>query len=292
MQPIHAPNQRLATAIVLLTLATVAHLLTQTLAMLALRSASPITLVGSAIAAPPARLHGDDPPDPRAILARNIFDVATGSLWPPKPPPGPTPVSVAAPSACEGSLRLVGTWFSEHAPERSLASVSSGATAALAYREGDALRDKQALHITPSSVLLRASGGALCELQMFTDGHEAKPLPPQPVEASPTAFTVKRSLVDRLLHDPQTHRGIRVVPHEEAGQVIGLKVYGIRRQSELAELGVQNGDLLRTVNGYELGSPGAALEAYTKLRSVRNLSVELTRAGRELALSVAIDDAD
>ena len=83
-------------------------------------------------------------------------------------------------------------------------------------------------------------------------------------------------------------RSARIVPHEENGQVVGVKLYGIRRNSLLGKLGLQNGDLLRTINGFEMSSPDTALEAYSRLRSASNLSVAVTRRGRPMNIDYDI----
>ena len=64
--------------------------------------------------------------------------------------------------------------------------------------------------------------------------------------------------------------------------MVGVKLYGIRRNSLLGKLGLQNGDLLRTINGFEMSSPDTALEAYSKLRTSNNLSVAVVRRGRPM----------
>ena len=64
------------------------------------------------------------------------------------------------------------------------------------------------------------------------------------------------------------------------GRVIGVKVYGIRRSSLLGRLGVQNGDVLRTINGFDLSSPDSALEAYTKLREMDQFTIAMVRRGQ------------
>ena len=72
------------------------------------------------------------------------------------------------------------------------------------------------------------------------------------------------------------------MPESENGIAIGVKLHGIRSNSLLGKLGLQNGDLLRTVNGFDLSSPDTALEAYSRLRSASQLSVAVTRRGKPL----------
>lgn len=104
-----------------------------------------------------------------------------------------------------------------------------------------------------------------------------------------THWVVERALIDRLLADPMAMaRGARIVPSMKNGQPDGLKLYAIRRTSFWAHVGLQNGDTLHAVNGYDLSSPDKALEAYARLRNASALEVELTRRGRDLVLNYAI----
>lgn len=277
---------------------------------------------------------GTDPPDIHAILKRNAFDPTTGSLWPPKPaevavdpnagtePEEPEqPVDGKLPPACDQSVKLVAAVYSERNPEWSFASLGSGSTPPLLYREGSKVADREVVSIYPSAVYMRMSNGRLCSLTMFVDPNQkaasnsstpasepAVPATPPPMtsssggtseaeldaaitKVSDTQYTVKRSFVDKLLGDQaELMRAARIVPHEENGQVVGVKLYGIRRNSLLGKLGIQNGDLLRNINDMSMGSPDSALEAYSKLRSASDLKVAITRRGQDMSLGFGITE--
>ena len=83
-------------------------------------------------------------------------------------------------------------------------------------------------------------------------------------------------------------RTARVIPHEEGGQVVGVKLYGIRRSSLLGRLGIQNGDMLRTINGYDMTAPDSALEAYARLRSADRITINLNRRGSDQTIDYQI----
>jgi general secretion pathway protein C len=284
-----------------------------------------------------AQLPGAQPPDPTAILARNIFDPTTGALWPPKveePPPTPEVTvenieDLAAgqlPPPCEGALKLVASVYFEESPDWSFATLSTGSAQPLLYRQGSRVEDKEVVSVLPKAVFLRQGSGRLCSLLLFVDAaaRAAKQPPtsfsgtpveptttPAPMTAaalpgmtgglseeelnqsiravSETKFTVQRAFVDKILQNQaEIMRSARIVPHEENGQVVGVKLYGIRRNSLLGKLGLQNGDLMRTINGYAMSSPDTALEAYSKLRSANNLSVAVTRRGRQMSVDYDI----
>lgn len=71
---------------------------------------------------------------------------------------------------------------------------------------------------------------------------------------------------------------------------MGVTLSGIRAGSLLSKLGLRNGDTLRTLNGFDLSSPDAALSAYTKLRSAHLLSLSLLRQGNALTQEYGSDE--
>jgi general secretion pathway protein C len=268
-----------------------------------------------------AELKGERPPDAHAILKRNFFDSATGPLWPPKE--DPTELAAAdvtehndqslaegqMPPPCEGGVRLVASMFDPRDDDWSFASIATGTGSPLLYRLGNPIETKKVEAIYPEAVFLKAGNGALCSLTMFKSANAPPPkpnAPPPPAVAeaassgdaeldqgikqvSETKYSVRRSLVDKLLQNQsELIKQARVVPHEENGRVVGVKLYGIRKSSLFGKLGLQNGDMLRTINGFDMSSPDSALEAYTKLRSASNLSLAIVRRGNAVTMDYNI----
>ena len=76
-------------------------------------------------------------------------------------------------------------------------------------------------------------------------------------------YTIRRGLLDRLLADPMAvAKSARIVPAFTAGMPAGFKLYAIRAGSLFAALGLQNGDTVVTINGFDLASPDKSLEVY------------------------------
>ncbi len=108
-------------------------------------------------------------------------------------------------------------------------------------------------------------------------------------QLSDTSYVVNRSLVTRLLSNQAEFMRIgRVIPHEVDGRTVGVKIYGIRRSSLLGRLGIQNGDMLRTINGFDLTQPDSVLEAYTRLQSADRLSMSIERRGAPVNMDYQI----
>ncbi|HKP60499.1 MAG TPA: type II secretion system protein GspC [Polyangiales bacterium] len=311
--------KRVRVLVVLVTLACCAFFLAQGTTQLVAATWMPARAMGSkpAAAANDTPAKGELPPDKTLILARNMFDPSTGPLWPPKLGPETTLPTVDTattqtladgqmPPACEGQVRLVAAIYSTREPEWSFASLSTGSGSPLLYRIGNSIDGKEVDSVYPEAVFLKQTNGSLCSLTMFKPPNAPAPPPAAAKPAEPkeqgndeldrgirqqsdTKYQVQRSLVDKLLsNQAELMRSARVVPHEENGRVVGVKLYGIRRSSLLGKLGIQNGDMLRTINGFDMSSPDSALEAYAKLRSANNLSVAVVRRGAAVTMEYQI----
>jgi len=138
----------------------------------------------------------------------------------------------------------------------------------------------------------------------------AAPPPARPVAAKPPAgpeaellaeaeravkrvddrhFQVDRSLMNKLLADPMAlARSARVSPAVDNGRPRGFRLAGIRDGSLVTKIGLQNGDVIQSINGLELTSPDNVLDAYTRLRSASNLAITIARGGSPIDLEVAI----
>lgn len=263
--------------------------------------------------------------DAAIILRRNIFDSARGDLTLeplPETTVGPdgAPIEEWDPSrpapTCTGKLRLVGSVMSPGYPEWSFAAItgtSDGKT--MLYREGSDVDNSRVVSVLASSVVVSGSSGA-CRLLMFGEEEGAPTRPPAPVEKSTpardptgrnagltdaelddgiekisdTKFNIQRSLVDKALaNQGSLMKAARVIPHEENGRVVGVKLYGIRRTSLLGRLGIRNGDMLRTINGFDMTSPDTALEAYSALRSAEKLTLAVKRQNKETTIEYNIE---
>ena len=235
---------------------------------------------------------------------------------PPPPPvqdwqPGDPP-----PPACEGSIRLVASYVRRGDPDQSFAAITGATGTSLLYRAGMTVDERTVVAVQPQFVVMRPASGQLCSCSMFSAVPAVAATPPvtaQPVVAveapqtessggleaseldsniqqlSDTSYAINRQLVDRILaNQAELMRTARVIPHEEDGRVVGVKIYGIRRSSVLGRLGIQNGDMLRTLNGYDMTSPDSVLEAYTRLRQADRLSLSLVRRGQAVSMDYQV----
>lgn len=250
-----------------------------------------------------------------AILRRNPFDSVTGTLL---PTPGDAPEKSA--SAADGDPRRDPICDTGRVV---LIAAAEDAAWSFAVIEGPD-RQTQLRRLggeTSLGTLARiewdrvwlTSGGARCQLQIGKTADspapepepgprpQAKPvgsdaalntLPPEIAarirRVSPTEFTVDRAAVDQILEQQALlMRSARVIPERRGDQVVGLKLK-IKRGSLLETLGLENGDSLRSINGFDLTDPQKALEAYARLRTANHLSVAIERGGQMMTLDFNI----
>ena len=62
----------------------------------------------------------------------------------------------------------------------------------------------------------------------------------------------------------------------------------LSRSSLLGRLGVQNGDMVRTLNGFGLTDPNAILQAYAQLRDADHLTLHIVRRGSPVSMDYQI----
>ena len=78
----------------------------------------------------------------------------------------------------------------------------------------------------------------------------------------------------------------RIVPSKKDN---GFKIFSISKDSLYSKIGIQNGDVLKSINGIELSSPDKALEAYSRLQNASKLSLDIVRKGQNETLEYTIE---
>jgi general secretion pathway protein C len=93
-------------------------------------------------------------------------------------------------------------------------------------------------------------------------------------------YEVQKSVIDGALSNLNAiATQARIVPSFKNGVANGFKVFSIQPSSFYSSIGVENGDVIQKINGYEINSPDKALEIYQKLRESRHITVDLERNG-------------
>jgi general secretion pathway protein C len=242
----------------------------------------------------------------KAILAKNPFDSVTGPILDPEDVVVTEGgVVQAPPSACASSLRLVVAAVDDD-PARSLAVLSNGSNGKPMVHEGSMVDGRKVLGIGPQRVYLR-EGESYCWIgTTMPVATPAKPAigggpgvtiqpngPPPAVTGveriDDTHFAVDRMLRDKILESPSEFmKTLQIAPEVQGGKTVGIKLLRVVPGSLFGVLGLKPGDVVRTINGFEVGSPEKLLEAYGKLRTAPQLQVGVVREGAPIAVEVEV----
>jgi general secretion pathway protein C len=105
--------------------------------------------------------------------------------------------------------------------------------------------------------------------------------PTNPVKSTGEhTYDIPKSEVEKTLSNlNDVAMQARIVPAFKDGVATGFKLFSIRPDSIYAKIGIQNGDVIRRINGFEINSPDKALEAYSKLREANHIEIEVERNG-------------
>jgi S1-C subfamily serine protease len=103
-------------------------------------------------------------------------------------------------------------------------------------------------------------------------------------------YRVKRALITKAAAQgrPLTS-ALRLKRVRDARSTIGMRVGDVPRGSLWAYLGVQSGDVLRTLNGHPVADATAMLAAYSALERSPRLTLTLERGGRLINIAYRVD---
>jgi general secretion pathway protein C len=252
----------------------------------------------------PARSLSSEP-----ILARNPFDSVTGSLLPVAHADAVEPAAEAYDPfhvpACAKVRAVVIASFTD--PEASLAAFEVEGGEAVLRRKGGEIGASRVEYIAADRVFVREEG-KICQAQLFgpppvvlaKDRAPATPKPAEPGAVDPSLakgierlgpgrYRIERSVVERLLDDQaEIMKGGTIRPEKDGDRTVGVRLMGVRPDRLFGLLGMQDGDVMRSINGYEFSSPERMLEAYAHLREATELVVNFTRGGQATTSTYAI----
>jgi general secretion pathway protein C len=236
-----------------------------------------------------------------AILSRNPFDSVTGPLDGQSIDIPTTPVPVKDDSdpmkdpPCDVAKVLLIT--SSDYPAWSFAAMAGPDGKSILRRQGDEIGGHTVFFVGWDRVWLTNNGQRCqCEVHKQAKMKDApKKDEPKPAKGSgvpdsiaskihkisDSEFNVERAVVDQILENQaELMKSARIVPEKEGDKVVGIRLFGIKPDSLLGTLGLENGDRLQAINGFDMASPEKALEAYARLRTADHLTVAINRKGK------------
>jgi general secretion pathway protein C len=106
---------------------------------------------------------------------------------------------------------------------------------------------------------------------------------------SENKYEISRAKLDATLADMNSlATQARIVPSFKNGQADGFKLFSIQPGSVYSAIGVENGDVIERINGFDINSPEKALEAYSRLKDSANFDIQVERRGQPVTMSYTI----
>ena len=102
-------------------------------------------------------------------------------------------------------------------------------------------------------------------------------------------YKIPRATIDHSIGNmSQLLTQIRAVPNIQDGKTNGFALSEIEPGSVFDEMGLEEGDVLRSVNGQQVSDPGQAMQMMSSLRGASSISIQVLREGHPTTLSYQI----
>ncbi len=103
------------------------------------------------------------------------------------------------------------------------------------------------------------------------------------VKCGKSSCKIARSLFEKTERESEKlGEFVRLAPYKNGQQIEGLKLYSALPTSLLAGLLLQEGDVIKSINGIEFNSPLETLGGYLVLKSASKFVVKIKRDGKVL----------
>ncbi|WP_176758747.1 type II secretion system protein GspC [Thiohalorhabdus denitrificans] len=177
-----------------------------------------------------------------------------------------------------------------------VALIASGEGEEGVYRVGDSLPGgAEILRIEPRRVILRRNGvtealnlevteleGRASRQGSAGSGSGIRK------EGANRRVVSRRTVRQNLENLPSLLRQAKAVPHRVNGEPAGFRIVNIQSGSIYEDLGLREGDVVKSVNGQDIRTPSDALGAYRELKNADEYKVRLERDGQEQTLNYSV----
>ncbi len=187
-------------------------------------------------------------------------------------------------------LRLVGTMVANRA-EWSMANIEDVTSHdVVVYMVGDKIQTAEVTDIERLRVIIK-NNGRKEYIDMEAGTGDVHPAVAVAAPAAAPTGTGIRAVSDDNYEVPKDEINkalgnlndiamqARIVPAFKDGVATGFKLFSIRPDSLYTKIGIQNGDVIKRINGFDINSPDKALEVYSKLKESNRIEIEIDRNG-------------
>ena len=178
---------------------------------------------------------------------------------------------------------------------RKLALVAQGEATEKVYRVGDRIAGAEITHIEARRLILRRNGAREALVLETAEPRRGNSFNSKRATEGITMISDHERVVSRNLVDGQLQRLPELLAQAQAapywdqdGREAGFRVVDIHAGSVFEQLGLQQEDVIVSVNGVSVRNNQEALAAYQSFKSADALQIGLLRGGREVTIDFSI----
>ena len=161
------------------------------------------------------------------------------------------------------------------------------------YRVKDTIGNAIVLAIERKKVIL-LHNGAKEELSMFEEGNQGSAGPPPMGENNIQKVGQGNYVIPESQFKSATQNmgelltQARVVPNIAGNRINGYRIFAITPGSLYANIGLQDGDVIHSVNGIQITTPESALQLFQQLQNEKRFTVNIDRNGQSMTLNYTV----
>jgi general secretion pathway protein C len=197
----------------------------------------------------------------------------------------------SGPAAASSSYRLIGTVEGESFAGAVLED-TSGQTF---YRIHQKLPDGSLIvKVHRDKITIKGADGQMSDLTVVDDTKIVSMQKPGSNGPGVRKVTEGKYMVDQKEVAASTENmsqiltQARALPYLEQGKTVGFRLSEIVSGSLYEKIGLQNGDVIRSVNSQEVDDPAKFFQLYQGLKNERNITIDVMRGGQRQTLNYEI----
>lgn len=169
------------------------------------------------------------------------------------------------------------------------------------YKKGDSIQKAEIKRVLRKKVVLNVNGKDEILLMEDDKPDQAKkrrkssplrgaiPLDDERFDTGETLSIDREKINSSLKNINQLMSQVKVRPHFKDGKPNGLLLSHVKQNSIFKDMGLQNGDIVKGVNGKEIQSVDDALKFYDNLKSSASVELQIERKGEGLSINYQIE---
>ncbi len=219
----------------------------------------------------------------KTIFERNLFNTKAGTEK------KSDKINIEALKQTELSLKLLGTVTGDKNKAYAVIEEKKGKKQNL-YRMGDTVQTATVKMILREKVVLSVNGkDEILEMEKNQSDQEREKSSKTPRVARSQSVALKRSQIDDSIKDVNNlMKQVRIRPHFENGKPSGFVLSNIKPNSIFKKMGLRSGDIIKGVDGNNIGTVDDIMKFYKKLKVSSNVNLQIKRRGRPETINYKI----